>query len=210
MTFFRSSRAESYLTFRSGKLRRSKSEVCLESLKGTSMKVYLECPVCLKGFKPMTNVVMTRCDHVGHLECMKKWVDYAKSCPTCSGELKVYEYCIVDTGRVVYHPPGLGSSFRIASLCGLAPRLVPLIGAPEEKMWGDETVSYVIAVICEVLGKALPSRIELTPGELSARMGDGWVLESGATLRDGVVSRRSGLTRKVGAVEPEVTMSLSW
>lgn len=188
------------------------------------MRVYIECPVCLEGFVEPTSelaskgevslavVVVTKCRHLGHLACMKKWVDYAKKCPECSRELLVYEYSIVRQDRVVYSAPGFGASFRVAALCGLGSRLSGLVGRGADEVWSDELVGYVLAVVSGILQRPLPSQVEVSDGRVRRLTADGWVLESGRTLRDGMLSERWVVTRGRGprVAPPDVVVEMWW
>ena len=45
--------------------------------------IYDECPICLEYFDDKDKLAKLKCDHVFHVDCIKKWIPRESSCPTC-------------------------------------------------------------------------------------------------------------------------------
>jgi len=46
------------------------------------------CSICLDDFDNINNIKKTKCNHIFHKKCIKKWTSYKSKCPICRGKLK--------------------------------------------------------------------------------------------------------------------------
>ena len=47
-----------------------------------------ECTVCLETFKDDDTVIITKCKHLYHKDCINKWlIDYSVKCPICKNNI---------------------------------------------------------------------------------------------------------------------------
>jgi hypothetical protein len=127
-------------------------------------RIVLRCYVCLESFA--TPAVVTKCGHVGHQQCVKKWVDHAHKCAECAAPLRTYEYSWVTGDVAKYRPRSAGTlGWSLPSLCGLEASLRPLVGLRPDQVnevyaSSLEVLTYVVSLVRDVLGKrAFPSEV---------------------------------------------------
>ena len=53
-----------------------------------SSKLDTSCSICLVDFEDESNISLTDCDHIFHMDCITEWSRYKKDCPVCRKDLK--------------------------------------------------------------------------------------------------------------------------
>jgi SUMO ligase MMS21 Smc5/6 complex component len=48
------------------------------------------CSICLDDFHIGSSFIQTRCNHIYHLDCIKKVIQHKKICPLCNADIKEY------------------------------------------------------------------------------------------------------------------------
>lgn len=132
--------------------------------------VKISCYVCLEGFAG--DVVVTKCRHLGHLACVKKWVDHAHNCFECGRGLCAHEYSLVGKGYAKYRAP------EVTTLPSKVPCLVGLDPGR------DEDVEYAASVVSDLVGRSvayvtvlgrrdrpIPGSVEVSEEGLVVRVG---------------------------------------
>lgn len=132
--------------------------------------VKIKCYICLEGFEG--NVVITKCRHLGHLACVKKWVDHAHKCFECGRGLCSHEYSLVGKGYAKYCMPVVTT----------LPSKVPcLVGLDPDR---EEDLDYAVSVVSDLVGRpiayvtvlgrqgrSIPGSVEVSEEGLVVRVG---------------------------------------
>jgi hypothetical protein len=60
--------------------------------KGEFLKEGAMCSICLEGFCDMDNKAMTKCKHLYHSRCIKRWARKHTRCPYCRALIDTWWY----------------------------------------------------------------------------------------------------------------------
>ena len=64
----------------------SYSELNIDNYDSSKCK-YEDCIICTENYTENENIVKLKCEHIFHINCIKRWGDYSRTCPICKTEV---------------------------------------------------------------------------------------------------------------------------